>query len=71
MEGPGADSEEKREPVRDIDIAVVDSLKAPTGRLEKRPNTDIRKPTLGAIRVNYSQSALLSRSIMVGLPRRG
>src|SRR5277367_7008469 len=25
--GPGADSEEKREPVRDIDIAVVDSLK--------------------------------------------
>ena len=28
MEGPGADSEEKHEPVRDIDIAVVDSLKA-------------------------------------------
>ena len=27
MEGPGADSEEKREPVRDIDTAVVDSLK--------------------------------------------
>ena len=27
MEGPRADSEEKREPVSDIDIAVVDSLK--------------------------------------------
>ena len=27
MERPGADSEEKREPVSDIDIAAVDSLK--------------------------------------------
>ena len=27
MEGPGADSEEKRGPVSDIDTAVVDSLK--------------------------------------------
>jgi hypothetical protein len=27
MEGPGANSEEKREPVSDIDIAVADSLK--------------------------------------------
>ena len=27
MEGPGADSEEKREPVSDINTAVVDSLK--------------------------------------------
>ena len=26
--GPGADSEEKREPVSDIDTALVDSLKA-------------------------------------------
>ena len=26
--GPGADSEEKHEPVSDIDIALVDSLKA-------------------------------------------
>src|SRR5262245_1244598 len=36
--GPGAESEEKREPVSDIDTAVVDSLKAldPDGRLEKR-----------------------------------
>ena len=29
--GPGADSEEKREPVSDIDTAVVDSLKALDG----------------------------------------
>ena len=28
MEGPGADSEEKHEPVSDIDTAEVDSLKA-------------------------------------------
>jgi hypothetical protein len=27
MERPGADSEEKREPVSDINIAAVDSLK--------------------------------------------
>jgi len=38
MEGPlGAESEEKREPVSDIDTALVDSLKVldPDGRLEK------------------------------------
>ena len=28
MEGPGADSEEKREPASDIDTVPVDSLKA-------------------------------------------
>ena len=27
MEGPGADSEEKHEPVSDVDTAVADSLK--------------------------------------------
>ena len=37
----GAESEEKREPVSDIDTGVVDSLKAldPDGRLEKRTNS--------------------------------
>ena len=37
--GRGADSEEKREPVSDIDTAVVDGLKVldPNGRLEKLP----------------------------------
>jgi len=36
--GLGAQSEEKREPVSDIDTGVVDSLKVldPAGRLEKR-----------------------------------
>ena len=36
--GRGADSEEKHEPVSDIDTAVVDSLTCltPDGRLEKR-----------------------------------
>src|SRR5262249_33583178 len=40
MEGPCAESEEKREPVGDIDTGVVDSLKVldPDGRLEKRTN---------------------------------
>ena len=39
---PGADSEEKHEPVSDIDTVVVDSLKVldPDGRLEKRPKID-------------------------------
>jgi hypothetical protein len=47
---PGADSEEKREPVSDIDIAVADSLRV----LDlKRPirEADIREPLLGANRV--------------------
>src|SRR5712672_2703919 len=37
--GLGAESEEKREPVSDIDTGVVDSLKVldPDDRLEKRP----------------------------------
>ena len=36
--GLGAESEEKREPVSDIDTGVVDGLKVldPDGRLEKR-----------------------------------
>ena len=38
MEGPCADSVEKREPASDLAIVMVDSLKRliPTGRLEKR-----------------------------------
>jgi hypothetical protein len=41
MEGPGAESEEKREPASDIETAAVDSLKCLTqiGRLEKRTST--------------------------------
>src|SRR5260221_10438632 len=43
--GLGAESEEKREPVSDIDTAVVDNLKAldPDGRLEKRTIGSIRR----------------------------
>ena len=39
--GLGAESEEKREPVSDIDTGVVVSLKVldPDGRLEKRTNS--------------------------------
>ena len=42
MEGPCADSVEKREPASDLAIVVVDSLKrlTPTGRLEKRTPDD-------------------------------
>ena len=46
MEGrPGADSEEKREPVSDIDTVVVDSLKKldPNGRLEKLTSDSNRR----------------------------
>ena len=46
---PGADSEEKHEPVSDIDTVAVDSLKAldPNGRLEKRTFVDKRsRPNL-------------------------
>src|SRR5260370_21764202 len=39
--GLGAESEEKREPVSDVDTGVVDSLKVidPDGRLEKQPKS--------------------------------
>ena len=43
--GLGADSEEKHEPVSDIDTVVVDSLKAldPNGRLEKRKSLTLTR----------------------------
>ena len=41
MERPGADSEEKREPVSDNDIAAVDSLKV------LDPNRPIREADIG------------------------
>ena len=45
MEQPGADSEEKREPVGDIDIAVVGSLKVLDPRRPIR-EADIRRTLL-------------------------
>src|ERR1035438_8597278 len=52
--GPGADSEEKREPVSDIDTAVVDGLKVldPNGRLEKLPR---QFPTRGIRRMGFNK----------------
>jgi hypothetical protein len=40
--GPGADSEEKREPVSDIDIAVADSLKVLDLKQPIREATEFR-----------------------------
>src|SRR4029077_12887845 len=40
--GPGADSEEKREPVSDIDIAVADSLKVLDLKRPIREATELR-----------------------------
>ena len=48
--GPGADSEEKREPVSDINTAVVDSLKV------LDPKRPIREATFGQIGVGSRKS---------------
>jgi hypothetical protein len=54
MERPGADSEEKREPVSDIDIAAVDSLKVldpnrPIREADIRSNPVCRSNSIGLI----------------------
>ena len=55
MEGPGADSEEKHEPARDIDTAAVDSLKA------LDPERPIREATIGGtIRLPRRYAVLLT-----------
>ena len=48
MEGPSADSGEKREPVGDIDIAVLDSLKVldPRRPIREADMTAARGPHL-------------------------
>jgi len=52
VEGPGADSEEKHEPVSDIDTAAADSLKV----LDlKRP---IREADIGVGRVLFHRGAV-------------
>ena len=51
MEGPDPDSEEKREPVRDIDTAVVDSLKV------LDPKRPIREADIGRFLANNGLSA--------------
>ncbi len=56
MERPGADSEEKREPVGDIDIAVVDSLKV------LDPNRPIREADMpvGRLCANGRHRSIIS-----------
>ena len=46
MEGPSADSEEKHEPVGDIDTVAMESLKA------LDPNRPIREADIGAAQIN-------------------
>jgi hypothetical protein len=53
MEGPCADSEEKHEPASDIDIAVVDSLKA------LDPKRPIREADIGVAPRNVKWGGLL------------
>jgi hypothetical protein len=51
--GPGADSEEKREPVSDINTAVVDSLKV----LDlKRPIREADKPSASAFVADWTNN---------------
>jgi hypothetical protein len=62
MEGPGANSEEKREPVSDIDIAVADSLKV----------LDLKRPIREAtyfLRVNEMTRWAICRHNQLGLSR--
>jgi hypothetical protein len=82
MEGPDADSEEKHEPVSDIDIAVVDSLKALD---PKRPigEADIQcfsrqvgfgpKPHMASTRLHLQNGQLQTRegTFSEGLGRHG
>jgi hypothetical protein len=58
---PGADSEEKHEPVSDIDTVVVDSLKAldPVWPIREADipwpvGTDIEQPAFGQVRIPTS-----------------
>ncbi len=53
MEGPCADSEEKQEPVSDIDTVMVDSLKVLDPRRPIR-EADIRRPDWHVRKVPYA-----------------
>jgi hypothetical protein len=59
--GPGADSEEKREPVSDIDIAVADSLKV----LDlKRPIREATEALLCSEMTRRANSGLLDSAAL-------
>ena len=57
--GPGADSEEKRAPVSDIDIAVADSLKV----------LDLKRPIREATYLLRDNE--MTRKVQAGLPLQG
>jgi hypothetical protein len=75
--GLGADSEEKREPVSDIDTAVVDSLKTLDPNRPMR-EADIRRPSQGredraqplqdAARALPSASSMMRRMVRAQRP---
>ena len=70
----GADSEEKREPVSDIDTAVVDSLKVLDLKrpIEKRTWCRAYRPMLGLMRRAAARSASapsLSPFFALAMPR--
>jgi hypothetical protein len=60
MEGPGAESEEKREPASDIDTAVVDSLKV------LDPERPIREADI--VRGPYSRRPVFEAVCVIPLP---
>jgi hypothetical protein len=62
--GPGADSEEKREPVSDINTAVVDSLKV------LDPKRPIREADMSPEERNRASSAL-GKSFSLALEKSG
>ena len=73
--GLGAESEEKREPVSDIDTGVVVSLKVldPDGRLEKRTNSRhagmsalCHKQTFALQQISYSITSSARASSLLG-----
>src|SRR5580765_3529269 len=67
--GLGADSEEKHEPVSDIDTVVVDSLKALD---PKRPirEADIVRPPRNVRFVPQTDSCTAAKSSLIRSPRR-
>ena len=72
--GLGAESEEKREPVSDIDTGVVVSLKVldPDGRLEKRTNSGHLGMSLWSKRVQHVVTTkMLTDQANAGISRGG
>jgi hypothetical protein len=74
MEGPGADSEEKHEPVSDIDTAVADSLtaldlKRPIRDADKRQATNRGTPHYKAFAGGETPFSAVVQMVGFGLGR--